>query len=343
MTTVRYLTPEQVAAKKLREKADAERAVLDDDPAYYIARHTLPRTGHGTESHVDASDETILDNVLCRDKRTDSRFLSAEIQTRAVSLALWSYMRDIYDYVADNTATGALALTVPMLDDDDEPEFVGYGFVKDAPSKNVDGPVRMVRTNAATTVVRKNPDAPDGWEILTSYPVSRKSEIPEKERGDAVFETVRSDFSRTLHGTRAYRSAGPLYRTYLDYACSGRRMDRDTDVRFTDGAIRILPHGTDPDAPQAPAICIKDDPPQGNRITFTVGHAATDVRSERHLLLVAKACPELVRTARRLMDAYDALHRNGADDLDRQKSRVAAAATWTVSSEKAVSGMSFAE
>ena len=224
----RLISREEIIEREKARKADAERELLDQDPEQYIARHTL--YGHAFQSHVANSPRSLLNNVLSGQKHGDTRFRDVETQNYCMQEILYNYMREIHDFVkkAKNGEQRLFAADFMQLDTD-QPDYIGTGFVTTSADKkrpySGDYQVNYIESNLAAVVVKKNPEAPDGWEITTAFPMSHP-------RNDVVTPSTHirrppdKNFKELLHQTASYQKASPVCKLAMDLKCANNRQSK---------------------------------------------------------------------------------------------------------------------
>ena len=211
--------------------ADLARQRLEADPAAYIREHTVK--GHAYESHVGVSQVTLLDNVVSGQKQGDTAYSDAETEIRCTSEMIYANMQKIMEFAGGTSRYKGTRLTLRSAftdPDTDDPLEIGTGYLSEAWGKeNVlrDGcGVVHISCSCASVVIEKNPDAPGGWEILTSFPMAYPPDyMPQPCR-------INDDFTKTLRETRTYAISDPVTKTYMDYACSGKRRNPGISVKY---------------------------------------------------------------------------------------------------------------
>lgn len=217
---VRFVTKEERLARQKKDLADKARRALDDDPLSYIKQHTIK--GHAFESHVATNETLLLDNVISGRKLGDTKFASEELQNHCIHEVLYNQMENLQEWVRKAKPGDKVLYAADFTDENGDPEIIGTGFLSDASSKyrNCSGSagVSFIESNLAGVVIKRNPDAPDGWEITTAFPMSYPT--PELCTEDTVIRMPKRDFSSTLHKTATYKAAPNLQKLYLDAKAS---------------------------------------------------------------------------------------------------------------------------
>lgn len=216
----RFISREQREAKQKVKRADAARRELDGNPESYIKRHTIK--GHAFESHVAISETEVLDNVVSGRKLGDTKFTSEAVQNYCIQEVLYKHMQNIQEWARTAKPDERILYAADFLDENDEPNMIGSGFISDATDKkkNCTGSagVNYIESNIAGVVIKKNPEAPDGWEITTAFPMSYPT--PDVCTKETVIATPRRDFSKVLHRTPTYQQAPDIQKLYLDIKAS---------------------------------------------------------------------------------------------------------------------------
>lgn len=215
-----------IKAQRAKEANDA-RLQLDQNPAAYIAKHTI--TGHAYESHVDITELAALDSVAGARKLGDSVWSSHEKEQECTSEILYAKMEQIQAFVNDSRPGETRAYFAEFTDPDTgEPDYVGRGFISDSQNKyqiyNEGKPIRAMETSVAAVVVKNSPNAPDGWEITTAYPAMYPDLEPENKT--AIRERKDVDIEALMHETPTYQQAGPVKKAYMDIAFTGQTPER---------------------------------------------------------------------------------------------------------------------
>lgn len=216
--------------------ADRARQDLDRDPAAYIREHTI--RGHAYESHVAVSDKTLMDNVLSERKLIDTAYSSPQQEEYCTSEILYSNMHRIHEFARTGRPGDKQRYYAEFTDPDTgKPQYVGKGYMSQSRNKTrtyTDGqPIQAVKTSVAAVVVCVNPDAPDGWEITTSFPSARPDIEPVNK--DAVQVDESKNLLAIMKQTQTYQAAGPVKKAYIEHALGAEKNE--------DCHLSYLPYG----------------------------------------------------------------------------------------------------
>ena len=261
----RFISPEEKAERLKAQRADAERNLLDQDPELYIARHTLG--GHAFRSHVANSPRSLLNNVLSGQKHGDTKFRDAETQNYCMQEVLYNSMREIHNFVAKAQEGEQQLFAADFMDPDTgKPDFIGSGYVTTSSDKahpyTGEHEVNYIESNLAAVVVKKNVNAPDGWEITTAFPMSHpRTDVITPST--SVMRPINKDFKDLLHQTMTYQKAGPVRKLAMDIKCANNRPNKRFSITYQAQSDRTPEQLIikDNKTPNAPVIRITPNDP----------------------------------------------------------------------------------
>ena len=305
----RFISPEEKAERLKAQKADAERALLDQNPEQYIARHTFH--GHAFQSHVANSPRSLLNNVLTGQKHGDTRFRDAETQNYCMQEILYNAMREIHDFVKTAPNGEQKLFAADFMDlETDLPDYIGSGYVTTSPDKkrpfSGDHQVNYIESNLAAVVIKKNVDAPDGWEITTAFPMSHP-------RTDVVTPSTSikrppdKNFKELMHQTIAYQNANPVRRLAMDLKCANNRQSKRFMTTYQAATERapeqILIRDTKkPNAPSIKITASKEKPGFDLSIR-SKGHPDLDLAKPAIQQLARDTIPDLYQYSQDIIKA----------------------------------------
>ena len=210
-----------------RETARALINKMHKDPSGTIFDHGM--LGHADKSHINVSDEQLLDNILFEGvKNGDTVFADKDAAKKCMTDVLKSKAYHLAKFLTIAKPGDTITYYTPLLDDQGDTKPVGHGFIgtrdKSGMGLDISKPIRPIETNMAAVIITKDRHAEDEWRITTAFPVSRiEPKMSEDEKADCQIETVMDyDFEAVLHATESYKRATPMQRAILDYNNVGK-------------------------------------------------------------------------------------------------------------------------
>ena len=185
----------------LQDYAKEQLDELHADPQAYIDQNS--NMSHVNDEHIDATDITMLNNVLTGRKYGDTRFLNDTTMYQAIAYALDDKMDEIADFVLNSMDD---EMVIEWSDPNKIP-VIGTGFLAESKKKeNVlqyNQRIRTIQTSCLGLVLKRTDDTMAGFTIKSAFPAAHPTDP--MLRHDAI-KSTRKDITPLLVNTNFYRS-----------------------------------------------------------------------------------------------------------------------------------------